>query len=297
MPHAPNHAIRLIVADLDGTLLNADHVVTPLTERALREAMAQGVQFTLATGKTFASTRAVIAQFGLHLPLVCGNGTLVHAPDGTILYRDPIPLEVVLESIEFGRQASMKPIVYSGAHLLAELWDENVQVLVDHHEPAPIIVSDLPAALRGPYPPDKLVFMNESDLEGVAAFQIALEERFAGRAQVVRSGVASLVELMPCGVSKGTALAFILDYTGFKAEEVIAFGDNCNDLEMIKLAGIGVAMGHAPEDVRRDADYVTGTNNADGVGHALYKFVLPPRMARSTADHNHAPTQQTGRHA
>jgi len=81
---------------------------------------------------------------------------------------------------------------------------------------------------------------------------------------------------MPLGVTKGTALTYMLDHLGIAPEATICFGDNCNDLDLIQRAGIGVAMRHAPEALRRHADYVTGTNDEDGVGHALYKFVLSP---------------------
>jgi Cof subfamily protein (haloacid dehalogenase superfamily) len=267
--------IRLIVADLDGTLLNSDHVVSPFTERTVREAIRRGVQFTIATGKTFPSTVDVIRQFDIRLPVICANGVQVFEPDGTLLHADPIPREYAIEAVQIGRSAGFTPVVYTEMGLLSTALDENVQELLAHHEPMPEIIPDLETALADEHQPYKLVLM-QRDLAAVADFQIHLEEVFRGRAQVVRSGLASLVEVMPLGVTKGTALAFILNHLGVAPEETICFGDNCNDLDMIRRAGIGVAMGHSPEDLRRNADYVTGTNDEDGVGHALYKFVLSP---------------------
>lgn len=266
-------SIRLIVADLDGTLLNSQHVVSPVTERAIREAMARGVLFTVATGKTFTSTPGLIKQFNIRIPLICGNGALVYAPDGTVLYEDPIPRACAIEAVRMARAAGMLPVVYVGKGLLAAEWDANIEELVAHHEPVPEIVPDLEAALENEYQPVKLILMHR-DPERVAQFHGELTRAFEGRAHAMRSGLASVVELMPLGVNKGTALAFILDYLGISAEETIAFGDNCNDLDMIQRAGIGVAMGHSPHEVRDGADYVTGTNDEDGVAHAIYKFVL-----------------------
>jgi len=274
MTEFPELRIRLIVSDLDGTLLDSNHTVTPLTERALHDAIGQGVLFTVATGKTFPSTKALIQQFDIRIPVICGNGTTVHAPDGTIIHEDPIPLEYALEAIHMAEAVGMVPVVYAGSDLLTTIRDENVGVLVAHHEPEPIVVPDLKAALSNGHRPHKLILMQEHDHHMVEEFQAQLEQVFAGRAQVLRSGLASLVELLPIGVTKGTALAFILDLLNIPAEQVIAFGDNCNDLDMICRAGIGVAMGHAPDDVRSKADYVTGTNDDDGVGHALNTFVL-----------------------
>jgi hypothetical protein len=278
--------IRLIVADLDGTLLNSNHVVSPFTERVIREAIARGVLFTVATGKTFPSTPEIIRLFDIRIPVICGNGTQVFAPGGTLLHKDPIPRDYAIEAVRMAQAWGFRSIAYTEMGLLAEGWDANVQELVDHHEPAPEIVSDLEAALRNDHKPYKLVLMNQ-DPEKVTRFQTELERRFAGRAQVLRSGLVTLVEVMPSGITKGTALTFILDYLGLLPQQTMCFGDNCNDLDMIQRAGIGVAMGHAPEAVRSGADYVTGTNDEDGVAHAIQKFVLAPRTVRAAT---HKPT-------
>jgi Cof subfamily protein (haloacid dehalogenase superfamily) len=266
--------IRLIMTDLDGTLLNSDHRISPLTDRALRQAIEQGVLFTVATGKTFPSTMEWIRQYEIHIPVICGNGTLVHQPDGSILYEDPIPREYAIEAIRLARTMGLVPVVYAGPRLLTTVWDENVGVLVAHHEPDPLVIPNLEAALEKDYMPHKLILMNANDPDAVAQFQYVLEQTFEGRAQVLRSGLDSVVELLPQGVTKGTALAFILNYLDISAGQTMCFGDNCNDLDMIQRAGIGVAMGHAPEDVRTGADYVTGTNDEDGVGWAIRRFVL-----------------------
>lgn len=271
-----NQPIRLIVADLDGTLLNSDHVVAPFTAASVDAAIARGVLFTVATGKTFSSTPAIIERFRIHIPVICGNGTQVFAPDGTLIFEHPIPLDYALDAVHMAENEGFRAIVYTREGLLTDRRDDNVAELVAHHEPEPEIVPDLDAALRNHHKPYKLVLMNR-DLAAVENMQKRMTARFEGRAAVVRSGLASLVEIMPCGVTKGTALQVILDQVGVRAEETIAFGDNCNDLDMLKRVGIGVAMGQSPQDVREQVDYVTGTNDEDGVGYALHKFVLTPR--------------------
>lgn len=270
MAHEP---VRLIVCDLDGTLLSSDHVVTPTTEQAIRAAMDSGVLFTVATGKTYTSTPELIRQFNIQIPVICGNGTEVYAPDGTILYEDLIPRDVAVEAVAFAREHDLLPVIYAGPQLLAPLHDANVEELVAHHEPVPVIVPALEDALRREYKPSKLILMNQDPARMDAAHRI-LGEHFAGRALALRSGLPSVVELMPLGVTKGTAMAVLLDHVGVTAAQTLAMGDNFNDLDMIKQAGIGVAMAHAPEPVRRQADYVTGTNDEDGVGQAIHRFVL-----------------------
>jgi Cof subfamily protein (haloacid dehalogenase superfamily) len=272
MPDYP--MIRLMVADLDGTLLNSAHQITPMTEDAVRQAMARGVMFTVATGKTYPSTTELIDRLGITLPVICSNGVLVHAPDGTILKRHPIPRDYALEAMRLADAAGLVTVIYSGANLICREYDHNLAELVEHGEPEPVLIQDLHGAVRADIEPDKIIFMNGHDLEGVIRFQALLEERFAGRAQAMRSGLDSLVELMPLGVSKGTALDTILDVAGVTTDETMCLGDNCNDLAMLRRAGIGVAMANAPDDVRAGASYVARSNDDDGVGHAIHKFVL-----------------------
>lgn len=265
--------IRLIVADLDGTLLNSDHVVSPFTEQAIREAMARGVLFTIATGKTFPSTPEITGLFGIEIPVICGNGTQVFLPDGTLVYEDPIPLALALEVIQISEARGFTPVVCTQMGLLAPVHDANVQELIDHHEPVPTLMPDITHALHDGHKPYKLVLMSQ-DWDLLDRFQAELEACFEGRAQVIRSGLKSLLEVLPLNASKGTALQVILDRLNIAPEETMCLGDNCNDIDMIRIAGIGVAMGHAPQDVRDAADYVTGTHDEDGVGHAIRKFVL-----------------------
>lgn len=285
MPN-PKTPIRLIVADLDGTLLDSAHQIGPLTDQAVQAAIDQGVLFSVATGKTYPSTVDVIRRYDIRIPVISNNGTVLNAPDGTVLWEDPIPLDLALESIRLARKAGILPIVYAGPDLIAaplngdlEAIHRNARILMDHYEPPPRIVDDLERALQTDYHPHKIIFMKSEDLDAVARFQTMLEREFAGRADVMRSGLDALFEILPLGVSKANALDVLLARLGIAPDETMTLGDNSNDLAMIRLAGIGVAMGHAPEHVRAGADFVTGTNDEDGAGHAIRKFVLASSLA------------------
>lgn len=265
---------RLIVSDLDGTLLNSDHELTETTARLLDDLIACGTLFTVATGKTYPSTVQHIERFGIAVPVICGNGTLVHSPDGAILHEALLDVDLAIGAIRIARAVHITPIVYSGAGLVTDSWDDGVDLLMAHHEPAPVVVPDLESALRETYPPNKIVFMNTDDLDEVVIFQSRLERDYGRQAQILRSGLSSLVELLPMGATKGTALAYVLGHLGISSEQVIAFGDNFNDVDMIRHAGLGVAMANGPEAVQSAADYVTATNDQDGVAQALRRFVL-----------------------
>lgn len=278
MPDNGHLPFKLIVSDLDGTLLDSDHRVGHLTAQVLDDLIARGVLFTVATGKTFPSTVRLIARFGIRVPVICSNGTLIHAPDGTVFHEDPIDLELALDAIDMALQANIRPIVYAGDGLVTDKWDDNVDVLRAHHEPDPVVVDDLFVSLRTTHKPHKLIFMNSVDPDAVVTFQHSLSEKYGDQAQVLRSGLDSVVELLPPGVTKGTALMVILDHLKIAPDDVIAFGDNCNDLDLIQRAAVGIAMGNSPQDVRDGADFVTRSNDEDGVGHALRRFLYDAPM-------------------
>ncbi len=270
----PGHMpIRLIVADLDGTLLNSAHALSPANERAIREAQARGVRFTVATGKSYGSTLDLIRCFDIQIPIIASNGTQVFWPDGTLLHADPIPHEVALDVTRVGLSRGFVPVIYTRTGTIAEVIDANVREIMAHHEPEPEVVPSLIAALESGRYADKLVLMSQ-DHAALAAFYAELAAPLAGRAQLVWSGLASLFEVMPARVSKATALRVILDRLGIAPEETLALGDNCNDFEMIRLAGVGVAMGQAPADVQAGADYVARSHDEDGVAEAIQRFVL-----------------------
>lgn len=287
MPDSSQPAIRLIVSDLDGTLLNTVHQLSPFTDGAVQGAIRQGVLFTVATGKTFPSTSEIIRHYGITIPVITNNGTVLNdATTGSVIWDHPIPLDIALESIELARREGILPIVYAGPDLVVaplngsrDVIDRNMRILMAYYEPPARVVDDLATALSTDFRAHKIIFMNADDLDAVAAFQTTLADTFAGRADVMRSGLVSLFEILPHGVSKESALAVLLDRLGIEPDQTMALGDNSNDLGMIRMAGLGVAMGQSPEAVRQQADYVTGTNDEDGVGHAIHTFVLAPSMA------------------
>ena len=147
-----DRSIRLIVADLDGTLLNSNHALQPFTAAAIDAAIEQDVLFTVATGKTFPSTSEVIRRFKIAIPVICGNGTQVFLPDGSLLHEDPIPLDHAVKAIRMAQDQDFTAIVYTREGLLTDRRDENVAELVSYHEPEPTIVPDvIQALLNGRY--------------------------------------------------------------------------------------------------------------------------------------------------
>lgn len=265
--------IRLIVVDIDGTLLNSRHELSARTEAALRAAMARGVQVMLATGKTRASALDIIAQLGLATPGIFTQGLTVYNGDGTLRSQTTLDPAIARRVITFAEDRGFDVVAYAGTQLLVRARTDGDAMLARYGEPAVQVVGPLQNILDS-LPVNKVVLMNLSDVRRVRALRWQLTMQLDGTARMVQANVPQMVEVLPPGVSKGTALKALLRDLNLEPQHVLALGDGENDIEMVRLAGVGVAMGNAEAHLKAAADHVVATNDNDGVAEAVERFVL-----------------------
>lgn len=266
--------IRLVVIDLDGTLLDSKHNVTPRVEAAVKATIARGIKVVLATGKTRRAAEALITQFGLDTPGIFGQGLTTYEANGDIRHQQLLDPGLARKVITFAEDRGFFVIAYSGHRLLVRKQNREVEDgLLAHHEPGFEIVGPLQNILANT-PINKIVVCGDPrEIKGLR-WQLNLQVGTAGR--VVQAGVPTMVEVLPPGASKGAALKQLARDLNIKPEHIMAIGDAENDIEMIQFAGLGVAMGQSDAKTKAAADVVVGTLDEDGVAEALEKFVLPP---------------------
>ncbi len=262
--------IRLIATDIDGTLLNSRHELSARNEDALRRAMAQGIQIVLATGKTYTSGQGIVRRLGLTTPGVYVQGLVICAPDGSVLHSQTLDPGVVRQVAELTEAEHIAVVGYQGTRLLMPETNKFVDALVQHHEPQPEIVGPL-SALVGSVDFNKMIVM--CDPAEMPALREKVSQHVDGSAGIVLSS-PFLLEIIPLGTSKGAGLAWLLDYLHIPAEEVLALGDAENDVEMLQMARIGVAMANAMPMVKEAANYIVSSNDEDGVAEAIERFAL-----------------------
>lgn len=262
--------IQLIALDLDGTLLNSQHQLTPRTARAIQQAIAEGVQVVIATGKTYASVRPVVEQLGLTSPAVCVQGLVLHNPDGSVRSTQALDPALVRHVAEFAEAGNHVVVAYSGLRILIREWHSFAEVLVAHDEPVPEVVGSL-VPLAGQIPINKFIFYNDPD--SVSTLREELAAHVDGQATLVQP-LPELLEVLPLGTGKGAGLARLLAELGIDPQHVLAAGDGENDADMLRLAGIGVAMGNAMQAAKDAADVVVASNDEDGVAEAIERYVL-----------------------
>lgn len=269
---------RLVALDLDGTLLDSSMSVRGETVEALQRVRDRGLQVMLVTGRHHVAVYPYWHQLGLEMPAICCNGAYVYDfKERRPLTGDPLTREEARGLLRLVRKYSVSSMVYIDEAMAYETESEYHPYLLNWS-------ASLPERLRpriekvGCF--EQLIEEADTvwkfasaggDLRIMKAFVEAIESEFGLSCEW--SGTTRL-DITHAGNNKGARLDEWIAGLGIAREEVIAFGDQSNDFEMLRLVGMGVAMGNAVEALRACADWVTGSNDSDGIASALDRFVL-----------------------
>jgi Cof subfamily protein (haloacid dehalogenase superfamily) len=260
-------SFRLIAIDLDGTLLDSQHRVSPANAAAVAACVARGARVLIATGRTFPSAAPYIRALGLSGPQITLNGAVLAEPEGERAHtRRRLSYGQLAELIAMLEARHLTYVVF-GPNLIYSLPDmPHARVLESFGEPPPV---ELPRAelLRIPDPVKVLTFLAPGPLDH------ELTELSGERFEAMRTG-PQFFEFLPPGITKGSALAELMDRYEVPRDQVLVIGDGENDISMFGVAGLSVAMAGAPVGVKARAAALTAHCDADGVALALQRYVL-----------------------
>lgn len=270
---------QLIAVDMDGTLLNSQNEVSERNQRALKQAIEKGVKVVIATGRVFTSARVYAELLGIETPIIACNGALIRNHiTNEVLFQDTINLKDSLEVINICQQEQVYFHFYDQEKLYVEqgwatyleeyYWGsrERIDSTLQFEK-----IKDAGEYLKeNPIDVLKFVIVDHRQ-ERLEALKPLFQQ--IKTIELNKSWYNNL-EIMNLGVSKGQALKQMADIYGIGLDQVIAFGDNYNDLSMAEFAGTFVAMGNSDEAIKHRATYVTANNDLDGVALGIEKYVL-----------------------
>lgn len=269
---------RLLVLDLDGTVMTREMTISERVVDAIDRARQQGIIVTIATGRVYNSAVQYLPQLGIREPIITFQGALVSDPaTGEVIHVAGLHGETAAAVIRRLKQLGVYTIAFHGEHAMVERTAPELDLYLSFHpggEADVRLVPDLAEFVTQENPIKLLFATNPDDLDSIVA---QLGDEFAGLASVLRSH-EFFGEVTAAGVHKGTAIARLAEHLGVPREQVIALGDEENDLAMIEWAGLGLAMATAPESVTSRADAVVPSIHEDGVAWAIERYLLNGRV-------------------
>ena len=264
-------AVKLFVSDLDGTMLPDGNVVSAENIAAVRRAAAAGVTVTIATGRMFEAALPVARALGVDVPIISYNGGLIKSPSGRVYEEHTVDSALAHNIIAFCKERGWYIQSYSGGVLrYVEACDEsrfyeNSQQLTGQA----VGWDGLFAHTEGNC---KLLLATKGRDVTLARAE-AMLAAFGERVDVTRSA-DRLIEIVPKGISKASALKSLAGKLGISIAETMAIGDAYNDLPMLQAAGKSIAMGNAFPEVKEVTDYETLTCEENGLAAAIYHYVF-----------------------
>lgn len=266
---------KLLVLDVDGTLLNDEREISKRTLAALLKVQQMGVRIVLASGRPTYGLMplAKTLELGNYGGFVLSyNGCqIIKAQNGEILFERRINPEMLPYLEKKARKNGFAIFTYHDDTLITDSPDNEYiknEALLNNLK----IIREDEFSTAIDFAPCKCMLVSDKE-KALIGLEQHWEKRLAGTLDAFRSEPYFL-EVVPCGVNKANTLGALLEHLGVTREEVIAVGDGVCDVTMLQLAGMGVAMGHSQDSVKVCADYVTASNEEDGVALAVKKLIL-----------------------
>lgn len=265
---------KLLVLDIDGTLVNSQKEITPKTKEAVLACMEKGHACMLASGRPlpgmeWAAGELEFERFGGYL-LSFNGARIIKFDTKEVLVEKKLPLELLPVIYDYAVEHGCGLVSYDDRALISANGINQYVEIESHINRMPIVeVPDFPHYFKGAV--NKCLLCTEP---GQAERAVPELQKLLGDGVEVYRSEPFFVEIVPKGVDKAAAIDQMLPILGIARENVIACGDGFNDCSMIRYAGVGVAMGNAQQAVKEAADVITGTNDEDGLVPIIEKYFL-----------------------
>lgn len=263
--------IKMLVLDIDGTIFKKDYTASDRVKRTLKKLVEDGIKVVLCTGRMYAATKAIAQELGLNTPVITYQGGLVknfYENDETLLevtMDETLARDVIFQL----KKRNVFFNLYIDDVLMVEEDNELIQQYVDARNIEYKIIGNCDnVCLKGL---NKILAIDD-DTKLIENLQKEMAKNYGEKLYVIRS-TPRFCEFSAPEATKGNAVRHVADMWNIKQEEIMACGDQDNDIEMLLAAGIKVAMGNATDDLKKIADYVTDTVDNDGVVSAVVKFI------------------------
>ncbi|MEH2321317.1 Cof-type HAD-IIB family hydrolase [Nostoc sp.] len=269
--------IKLLVLDIDGTIAGESNTVSTGVKQAIIAAQARGIQVAIATGRMYRSALRFHQEIGSTLPLMAYQGAWIQDPITQKIHRHwAVSREIAHQLIDYFEQPELRSLLsvhfYINDQLYVRELTRETQIYAERSGVIPIPVGDLRQTLTNE-PTKILALCDDTDL--INQLLGNLRRQYTPAELYLTKSVATFFEATNASVNKGTGVRYLAEeLLGLQIANVMAIGDNFNDVEMLEYVGLGVAMGNAPPEVQAIAQWVAPSVEQDGAAVAIEKFLL-----------------------
>lgn len=260
---------KLVAVDIDGTLVNNQKEILDETLKTIHEAIDKNAIFAICTGRPYASTKRLAEKINRNIPLILYNGGAIRmSQSNEILYSQILTRKQSEDIYQIITENDGTYIFWSDEKLYTNRMNKFTEVYEKIATIKPIIVNS-----KEEVPFDNITkFIWLEEAETLIEYQKTILKKLEGVNYFTSN--PTFLEMVHKDVSKATAMERLGNYYGIKQEEMIAIGDGFNDLPMLDYAGLSIVMENAVDEVKQHADFITLSNECDGVGYAIRKFIL-----------------------
>ncbi|MBF2065564.1 MAG: HAD family phosphatase [Calothrix sp. C42_A2020_038] len=269
--------IKLLVVDIDGTIAGHSNKISRAVKNAIQEAQSRGVQVAVATGRMYRSALRFHNEIGSKLPLVAYQGAWIQDPITSQMHRHyPVNRATAMQLLDYFEQPELREQLsvhfYINDQLYVRSITRDTKIYAKRSGITPIAVGDLRTCLDKE-PTKVLALCDDTNL--INNLLSNLRRQYTPAELYLTTSVATFFEATNSLVNKGAAVKYLAEeLLGIENKNVMTVGDNFNDVEMLQYAGIGIAMGNAPEKVKAIAKWVAPSIENEGVAVAIEKFIL-----------------------
>jgi len=254
---------KLLVFDIDGTLVGPSHVLNPYTRDVLLKLRDLGIHITLATGKNLPATKQIADDLEIELPLVLSNGSIIETRHGKINARSVLPRTVTKRVVEICESENTNLVIYIDDDIIMKKMNEDIFPIYNQVTYGIVEIGQWKTIVDRYAEVNKCLVIEQHHPLNLINLEKKFKKEIGDRSDIIFTS-AKLLEVLPKGITKVTGIQRLIDSLEIKMSEVMAFGDYDNDIEMLNAAGLGVVVENGSEAAKASADVIIGSCDQNG---------------------------------
>jgi len=254
---------KLLVFDIDGTLVGPSHILDPFTRDVLLKLRDLGIHITLATGKNLPATKQIADDLEIELPLVLSNGSIIETRFGEIFARSVLPFDITKQVIEICETENHNLVIYINDDIIMKEMNQNIFPIYNQVTYGIVEIGRWETLEERFGEVNKCLVIEQHQPQKLINLEKKFKQEIGDRSDIIFTST-KLLEVLPRGITKVTGIQRLIDGLGIKMCEVMAFGDYDNDIEMLNASGLGVVVENGSEAAKANADLIIGPCNQNG---------------------------------